>query len=385
MDDVGVVGGGPGGAAAALALARAGVRVTLFRPARPGEKPCGGAVPDAFLPTVPGFTPSSASVRPPRIVLENAAGSRLDVEAPGLRIFRRADLDSALVDRAAAAGAGVVEGKVETIDLERGGAVVRAGGERRRFAWLVGADGARGLARRSLGLAPGDESVGLGASIEGEVPERLVLGFPDAADAYCWIFPRPGGMSVGIAYDPRRLSSGAAGAALERFLDRHLAAGRAALARGHRYRYPIPLYGAATLAAVARGVSSRLLLVGDAAGVADPLTREGIRYALLSGASAAASVIDGRPQSYPGRVACGIGPELDRARRAARLFYDEPVAQWMVPLARFHPGIRAVLADLLTCRQPYRRLRRRLLEAAVGLYACDAARAGLEGTFDSPR
>jgi flavin-dependent dehydrogenase len=379
IEDVGVVGGGPGGAAAALALARAGARVTLFRPRRQGEKPCGGAVPDAFLPSIEGWSaPAAPSVEPSRLVLENAGGSVVELEAPGLRIFRRADLDLSLQAAAALAGVTVTEERVESLGIPHAGAgsvEVRAGGERRRFAWLLGADGARGVSRRTLGLAPGAESIGVGASIEGAVPDRLALGFPDVADAYSWVFPRPGGASVGVAYDPARLSRGAAAAALDRFLDRHLPSGRTAVASGHRYRYPIPIYGSGTRRAVEHAARSRVLLVGDAAGVADPLTREGIRYALLSGRWAAESLLENRPESYAERLEDGLGPELGRAVRAAHLFYDEPIAQWMVPLARRHPGIRSVLGELLTCQKPYRGLRRRLLLAAVGRYA-HAASAG---------
>jgi flavin-dependent dehydrogenase len=241
----------------------------------------------------------------------------------------------------------------------------------------VGADGARGLCRRSLGLraevAGAVESIGLGASLRGAVPDSLALGFPDAADAYCWVFPRPGGASVGIAYDPQRLSDGAAHAALARFLDRHLDGGARALGHAHRYRYPIPLYGASTVDAARRGQSARILLAGDAVGVADPLTREGIRWSLLSGGWAAACLIEGAPGEYADRLAQGLAPELGRAGRAARLFYDEPLAQWMVPLARRHGGVRAVLGDLLTCRQGYRGLRRALLNAVAGRYAHQAS------------
>jgi flavin-dependent dehydrogenase len=273
----------------------------------------------------------------------------------------------------------------------------------------VGADGARGLSRRTLGLGSVQESVGLGGSIEGDLPDRLVLSFPDLGDAYCWIFPRPEGCSVGIAYDAERVSHGAAAAALERFLDRHLEGGARRRWRGHaapgedgaqvdrgrqepalpgaargrargvhRYRYPIPLHGSRMRDQVARAAASRILLVGDAAGVADPLTREGIRYAILSGDCAARSLLASRPERYAERLECELAPELERARRAARLFYDDPIAQWMVPLARVHPGIRAVLGDLLTCRQPYAGLRRRLLRAAVGRYACEASEPELE-------
>jgi hypothetical protein len=58
--------------------------------------------------------------------------------------------------------------------------------------------------------------------------------------------------------------------------------------------------------------------------------------------------------------------ELERAGRARGLFFDGPLGQWMVPVARAHPGIRRVLGDLLACRQPYQGLRRRLLRAAIG-------------------
>ena len=56
---------------------------------------------------------------------------------------------------------------------------------------------------------------------------------------------------------------------------------------------------------------------------------------------------------------------MARAHRARSLFFDDPIGQWMVPVARRHPGIRRVLADLLACRQPYAGLKRRLLTAAL--------------------
>jgi flavin-dependent dehydrogenase len=129
------------------------------------------------------------------------------------------------------------------------------------------------------------------------------------------------------------------------------------------------MWSAGTRAIAERALRSRVLLVGDAAGLADPLTREGIRYALLSGRWAAECLLGNAPAEYPDRLEAGLAPELDRAVRAARLFYDEPLAQWMVPVARAHAGIRTVLGDLLTCRQTYRGLRRTLLSAAIGRYA----------------
>lgn len=369
---VAVLGAGPAGGAAALALARTGVEVDLYLPSRPGEKPCGGAVPEHALARLPGFETSGLpAVASPAATLENGAGGRIDLDLGGLRIFRRRDLDGALAAAAVAAGARPVAAKAERLELggledfDAGRAVVAAGGEERAYDWVVGADGARGLSRRTLGLAPRGESVGLGGSLAGLDWRRLVLAFPDVADAYLWIFPRPGGASVGIAWTAGRLSDGAARGLLDTFLDRWLPAGWRDLP-GPRYRYPIPVFGRWTLDAVRRGLGRRLLLAGDAAGLADPLTREGIRWAMLSGLWAAEALLDGHPMSYAQRLAAELGGEMERAHRARAIFFDDPVGQWMVPVSRLHPGIRRVLGDLLACRQPYQGLRRRLLAAAVG-------------------
>jgi geranylgeranyl reductase len=370
---IAVLGGGPAGSSAALALARGGAAVDLYQPARPGEKPCGGAVPEHVLPRLAGFDPSSLpAVASPAALLENAAGGRLGIPLDGIRIFRRSDLDGALLAAAVAAGARRLPGKAERLEWEgnkgdENAVRVTAAGESRTYDWVIGADGARGLARRSLGLAPQGDSIGLGGSLSGLTVDRLVLGFPDLEDAYLWIFPRPGGASVGVAWTPGRLSDGAARAALDAFLDRHLPTGPTAWRDlpGPRYRYPIPVFGSWTLPSVRHGLARRVLLAGDAAALADPLTREGIRYGLLSGLWAAEGLLAGRPGEYADKLEGELAVELGKAGRARDLFFDDPIGQWMVPVARRHPGVRRVLADLLACRQPYRGLKRALLRAAV--------------------
>jgi flavin-dependent dehydrogenase len=362
-----VLGGGPAGGSAALALARAGAAVDLYVPARPGEKPCGGAVPEHVLPLLEGFDPSPLpAVLSPSARLENASGGSLSLDLSGLRIFRRRDLDRGIADAAVAAGAVRRAAKVERLDPAADGVRVTAEGETRAYHWVIGADGARGMSRRSLGLVPEGDSLGLGASLSGLDWKELVLAFPDLADAYLWIFPRPGGASVGIAWTAGRLSDGAARAALDAFLDRHLPPGWRGLP-GPRYRYPIPVFGPWTLPNVRQALGRGILLAGDAAALADPLTREGIRYGMLSGLWTAESLLEGDPKSYPDRLAAGLSTDLEKAARARDLFFEGPLGQWMVPLCRAHPGIRRVLADLLACRQGYTGLKGRLLRAGVGL------------------
>jgi flavin-dependent dehydrogenase len=367
---IAVVGGGPAGGSAALALARAGRPVTLYVPERPGEKPCGGAVPEHVLPRIEGFLPDGLqAIESPPLRLEDGAGGQLDSELQGIRIFRRSDLDRAIVAAARAAGAAFEPRRVEALTpygglLPGGGVRVTAGGETQDYSWVIGADGARGLSRRVAGLQPQGESVGLGATLRGLSMARLVLSFPYLADSYSWIFPRPGGASVGIAYSPRELGHAAARAVLDELLDRYLPAGWRQLP-GPRYRYPIPVYGPWTVPGVRRALRQRLLLVGDAAALADPLTREGIRYGMLSGQWAAHSLIAGTPLRYPDRLAAELGEEMERAERARGLFFSGPVGRWMLPAARLHRGVRRVLSDLLACRQSYRTLESRLLREAL--------------------
>jgi flavin-dependent dehydrogenase len=188
-------------------------------PARPGEKPCGGALPEFLLPRLEGFDPAPlAAVVAPRAILENARGSRLELDLEGIRIFRRGDLDPALQAAAERAGARLVRARAERLELRPDGAAVEAGGAAHRFDWIIGADGARGLTRRTLGVEPAGESVGLGGSLSGAAHSTLVLSFAGEGDAYSWIFPRPGGVSVGIAFSARTLDDGAGRRQLDELL-----------------------------------------------------------------------------------------------------------------------------------------------------------------------
>jgi flavin-dependent dehydrogenase len=107
------------------------------------------------------------------------------------------------------------------------------------------------------------------------------------------------------------------------------------------------------------------MLVGDAAGLVDPLTREGIYYALLSGQWAAEALahesLPKAPSVYAERVRDEVQPELARAARLSRPFFTPAFASLLVRAMQESPAIREVFVDLVTGVQPYRGLRRRLL------------------------
>jgi flavin-dependent dehydrogenase len=141
---------------------------------------------------------------------------------------------------------------------------------------------------------------------------------------------------------------------------------RAGLAPGaplEPYSWPIPSLPAADLARE-RPAGPGWLLVGDAAGLVDPLTREGIYFALKSGEWAAEALRAGpaeAPARYGRRLARELYPELRRAARAKAGFFGPGFTGLMVEALRRSAGIRGVMVDLIGGRQPYRGLRRRLL------------------------
>jgi flavin-dependent dehydrogenase len=105
------------------------------------------------------------------------------------------------------------------------------------------------------------------------------------------------------------------------------------------------------------------MLLGDAAGLVDPITREGIYFAVRSGELAADSLLRGSNASldYSRRIEREIHQELVRAARLKARFYQPQFTRLLVSALQRSRRIREVMSDLISGRQPYRGLRRRLL------------------------
>jgi flavin-dependent dehydrogenase len=120
----------------------------------------------------------------------------------------------------------------------------------------------------------------------------------------------------------------------------------------------------------------RWLLAGDAAGLVDPITREGIFFALQSAALAADAVACARDSeaAYTERVRDEIVPELMRAARFKERFFRPRFAQLLIETLRSSEPIRRVMADLVAGTQSYRTLRARLAKTMEWQVAAKAAR-----------
>ncbi len=332
--DVIVCGAGPAGSTTARLLAGQGARVLMLdRASFPRDKPCGGGVTIRAAAAV-----SDVDLSP--VIERSVYGARVTFRLkrpferrhprPLTHMTQRRHLDAYLADLAACAGVCFRDGvAVREVEVSRGGATVRAGGDVYRATIVVAADGANGVAARACGLAPVAHHA---VALEGNLPAQdalmerwadvIGLDLGGIAGGYGWVFPKGDHLNVGVggwnwtAPSLRRKLSA---------LCHAYGFDEARLENVRGYRLPMRGDGAPLL----RGPA---LAVGDAAGLVDPLSGEGIGHALESGALAAEAIaryLRGETldlRDYERAVDERIMPEIRTSWRLTAIFHRIPWA-----------------------------------------------------------
>jgi flavin-dependent dehydrogenase len=367
---VAVVGGGPAGSRVAELLCRQGASVFLYE-ARPGwEKPCGGGVPERGVDFCPFLAdPCLPQVRARRARIYSPRGREALVAlAEPLRIYCRTQLNGYFLKRAQEQGVDLRLRRVASLS-RAGGAwrVTDSAGRRQGADFLVGADGASGIVRGRVAksLPPLNQSLGIGYYLDGFTSDEIVLKFFDSLDGYLWIFPRSDHLAVGICGPTGAGSSERLLRDMKSFLVDLYGVRVLARLRSYGARIPsLPLSLKAQEGCVGEGWA----LVGDAAGLVDPLTREGIHYALASATFLSEALGEGAPSGYPRRWNAAFGGELEWAASHKELFFAPRFLEAFTHLSLSGP-VAAIVSDLIAGRQKYRKLRGRLTTraASVGL------------------
>lgn len=368
---IAVVGGGPAGAQAAAGLARVGHRVTIFEEHPGWEKPCGGGVTDKALQRYPYLRDALCGQNLVRECdLTSPRGRHVVLRLDrSIAIYSRRALNALLLERARAAGASVLVQRVVAIEAQPKGWSLRLrDGTAVQASALVVAAGARGRWPVGTPLGSHDAMATAGYFIPlDRLPwprETMVIRFLAGVQGYIWSFPRGDHASIGICGMLGKGKTAELRARLEAELDRYGANWRGCEFYAHLL--PAPSSQRLEDCPVAGRTPVPWAAVGDAAGLVDPITGEGLYYALRSGELLAERWADGvEPEAYAGAVAAELLPELRAAAQISRRFYQgnflgESVLERMVQFSARSPRFQSLLRDLFSGAQGYCGLRSRL-------------------------
>jgi flavin-dependent dehydrogenase len=353
-------------------MARAGMRTILLDEKLAWEKPCGGGITYKAYSQYPFLIENDT---PKKFVTQtwleaHRAGRVLMELNQPLLIYSRLDLNGMLLRRAEQAGAQVEKERVMGIERREKSWRIRTRTSMIDVDFCIVATGARNpLREMGTSWTSSDTMHALGYYVDSNQP-HIDIQFPKDLEGYIWVFPRCGHLSVGI---------GAKGepavklrARLEKYMDEN----------GIRYR------GAQFFAHMLPSLASRSwganrvsgdgwLAVGDAAGLVDPVTGEGLYYAIRSADLAARMVVNDAhdPAAKPAAYREVIDKDITRdlyigsliARRVflGKFLFDTIPAR-MIHFTRRSPRFRALMQDLFAGTQNYVTLRDRLFRNLNG-------------------
>ncbi len=372
MKTVAVLGGGPAGAFAAERLAGAGLETILFDEKLAWEKPCGGGLTYKAYHEYPFLidndTPKKL-IRETSLAAPKAGEAKMTLAHP-LVIYSRMDLNRMLLARAECAGARIEKTRVLGIERRGGGWRLRTQSGAAAADFCIVATGARNPLRQvGTEWSAKDTMSALGYYVPAS-QEHIDIQFLPHLEGYIWVFPRCGHLSVGICGKGETAQS--LRARLEAYMnERGLPRKDAAF-----YSHMLPSLetpGWRTNRVAGEG----WLAVGDAGGLVDPITGEGLYYAMRSGDLASRVVIDDahglleKAAAYRAALAREFAIDLEFAATLAKRvfigsFMCNSVPARMVQFMRRSPRFRDLMQDLFAGTQPYLGLKSRLLRNLNG-------------------
>jgi geranylgeranyl reductase family protein len=355
-----VVGAGPAGSSAAFHLARQGVRVALIEKAHmPRYKTCGGGIVFRALKLLPIDT-SEAIDRECRVAELNLADAQLSFaikrEYPLVSMTMRENFDYLMFRGAAGAGATVIDGcQVARVSPRNGLMEVATSKGNLLSRFVVGADGAQSVVARTGGwhkrlpIAPLVEwEVSVSDKIFSRFSESARFEFGPVPAGYAWIFPKKSHLSVGLGgYTTGRMDLKAR---IARFLE---SSGINDVEKVEQHGYFIP--------ASPRDegfTKDRILLAGDAAGFVDPVTGEGITYAILSGRGAARALIEADfrsrdvQEAYLTELTIDVLRELRWGKLLGALLYRSAKVRTLL-FRQYGEQLTQAFADIITGEKSY--------------------------------
>lgn len=348
--DTVIIGAGPAGAYAGCMLAKVGLKVALVdRRDFPRDKLCGGLLTyktlDLLQPVLSSDQFFKFSITMSHVFYQGQSTTSFQLLSPAYTV-RRLQFDALLVEIAQEHGVHTYLGaSLQSVDFNQK-EVCLSDGHKLKYSTLIGADGALSKVRYLAGLPKND----MGFCVEAHIPwdqlrdsKRLRIGgieiyYGDYPNGYGWVFPNKDTVAVGVG----NLAQGMMGkeilAQYRRFLadiaaSENTKATGAYLPSGTSVVLGTPLYG-------------ELFLIGDAAGLIDPFTGEGIYYAFLSAKVVADTIVSGRPvfQEYERQMKQVVKTIRDTVRIRDRI-YSPAVLKHLLDFMHSTPQYSEQLID----------------------------------------
>ena len=348
--DLIVIGAGPAGCMAAADAAKRGMAVALLeKQTLPRRKTCGGGIPmvmrdylydlapEAFVEADVRFMRHTWRFGEPVMSAMNPPDSEGEYS---LWMVQRSLFDYALAQRAAKAGAELRDGlPVRSIEIGTDGVTIQAGGDdHNSFTAIadhvIGADGANGITARAVGLR---RERALAIAVEIELPHRWGCGHPDlrpdvlhldygtVRHGYSWVFPKGDHLNVGAGVFHKQKaglkSENRVRDDLHKAVYGYLDALQVPYDREllKFYAHPLPIWNGREQVGTKDG---RVLLVGDAAGLINPVFGDGIIHAVRSGLIASQAIAENAAMDYTHRIHAEFGDNFDSALKLANFFYQ---------------------------------------------------------------
>ncbi|HLM98786.1 MAG TPA: NAD(P)/FAD-dependent oxidoreductase [Bryobacteraceae bacterium] len=366
MKRVAILGGGPAGAFAAEQLSVAGLDTVVFDEKLAWEKPCGGGLTFKAYNQYPFLIENST---PKKMIGETvlaapkAGDVTLRLRNPIL-IYSRFDLNRLLLERAERAGARIEQARVTEMNRCSAGWQLKTKSGSLHADYCIVATGARN-SLRDVGtvLTQSDAMTALGYYVPGE-REQIEIQFLPHLEGYIWVFPRCGHLSVGIC------GKGEPAQSLRKRLEAYMIEKGIPWKDGAFYSHLLPSLETASWKRN-RVAGEGWMAVGDAAGLVDPITGEGLYYAIRSADLAAKALLseigDLAGQAYRRMLRRDFAADLEfGSRLAKRVFFGRflfgSVPARMVQFTRHSSIFRSTIEGLFDGTQPYRHLKARLLD-----------------------